>query len=199
MFSVAALCKPDPERLKALKAEALLCQKCAIRQTCRQVVFGEGRADRPLIAFVGEMPGATDDAQGRPFAGQAGDLLTKMILAMEIPREEVYFCNIVNCRPPENRPPSKEEIANCREWFTGQLRFVQPQIIVALGVAASNALLETKRPEPLTKHRGVWHEWQGIPMRVTFHPNHLHRHPLDKPYAWGDLQEVLKKLKPQGK
>lgn len=194
LFSVTALCKPDPERLNALRAEAILCHKCELRQSCNQVVFGEGRTDRPLIALVGEAPGADDDAQGKPFVGRAGELLRRMVTAMKIDIADIYFCNIVSCRPPDNRPPTRDEIGHCREWFAGQLRFVQPQTIVALGMTAANALLETRRPEQLHKLRGVWHEWQGIPMRVTFHPNHLHRHPLDKPYAWKDLQEVQAKL-----
>jgi DNA polymerase len=120
-----------------------------------------------------------------------------MILAMKLKREDVYFCNVIACRPPDGRPPSKEEVANCREWFVGQLRFIQPQLLVALGATAANVLLESKKLEPLNKLRGAWHDWQGTPMRVTFPPGHLHRHPLDKSHAWGDLQEVLKKLKPQ--
>lgn len=195
LFSVSALSKPDPERLKVLRTEALLCRKCEIRKTCKQVVLGEGRVDRPLIAFVGEAPGINEDTQGLPLVGTAGDLLNRMIQAMKLNREDTYFCNVVGCRTPDGRPPSKEEISNCRDWFVGQLRFIQPQILVALGAPAANALLGSKKPEPLVKLRGAWHEWQGLPMRVTFAPHHLHRHPLDKPYAWNDLQEVLKRLK----
>lgn len=199
LFSVSALCKPDPERLKALRAEAVLCQKCGIRKTCKQVVLGEGRVDRPLVAFVGEAPGINEDAQGLPLVGTAGDLFNRMLSAMGIKREDVYFCTVVACHPPDSRPPSKEEIANCREWFVGQLRFTQPKMVVALGALAGNALLESKKPEALAKLRGAWHEWQGLPLRVTFSPAHLHRHPLDKPYAWSDLQEVLKRLRSQDK
>jgi DNA polymerase len=178
-----------------LRAEAVLCRKCDLRKTCKQVVLGEGRIDRPLIAFVGEAPGINEDTQGLPFVGTAGDLLNRVIQAMQLQREDMYFLNAVACHPPDNRPPTKEEVASCREWFVGQLRFVQPQLIVALGATAANILLEAKKPEPLIKLRGSWHEWQGLPMRVTFSPGHLHRHPLDKAYAWVDMQEVLKKLK----
>lgn len=195
LFSVSALCKPDPERLKALRAEAVLCQRCEIRKGCKQVVFGEGREDRPLIAFIGEAPGLNEDVEGRPIVGSPGDLLNRMISAMKLERSDCYFCNVIGCHPPDSRPPMKEEMASCREWLVGQLRFIQPQIIVAMGAFAANALTETKRPESLIKLRGIWHEWQGLPMRVTFSPHHLHRHPLDKPYAWNDMLEVLKRLK----
>jgi len=196
LFSVTALCKPDPERLKTLRAEAILCHKCDLRKTCKQVVLGEGKVDRPLIAFVGEAPGINEDAQGLPLVGTAGDLLNRMIQAMQLKREDMYFVNTVGCHPPD-RSPTREEVASCREWFIGQLRFIQPQMLVALGAAAANVLLESKKPEALTKLRGSWHEWQGLPLRVTFSPAHLHRNPLDKAYAWVDLQEVLKRLKLQ--
>lgn len=195
LFSVTSLCKPDPERLKALRAEAVLCHKCEIRKGCKQVVFGEGRVDRPAIAFIGEAPGLSEDVEGRPIVGSPGELLNRMITAMKLERTNCYFCNVLSCHPPDSRPPTKEELANCREWLVGQLRFIQPQIIVALGALAANALTEARKPESLVKLRGVWHEWQGLPMRVTFSPQHLHRHPLDKPYAWNDMLEVLKRLK----
>jgi DNA polymerase len=195
LFSLRAFSNPDPERLKALRVEALLCQKCAIRKTCKQVVLGEGRAERPVIAFVGEAPGVNEDTQGLPLVGTSRDLLERMVQAMQLQWADMYFCNVIACRPPDGRPPMKEEIANCHGWFSGQLRFTQPKVIVALGASTANALLDLRKPEPLTKLRGIWHEWQGLPLRVTFPLAHLHRNPLDKEYAWVDLQEVLKRLK----
>lgn len=193
LFSMTKLCNPNPERLARLVAEARLCQKCELRQGCRQVVVGEGQTQRPLVAFVGEAPGTVEDQQNRPFAGPALELLYRMVDAMKIVRTDVFFCNVVACRP-DKRSPTAGEIANCREWFVGQLQWIQPQVIVALGSVATNALLETKKPEPIAKYRGAWHSWQGIPMRVSFHPKHLLRTPLDKPYAWQDMQEVVKQL-----
>lgn len=194
LFSVTTLCKPDPERLKALKAEALLCHKCDLRRTCKQVVFGTGRVDRPQIAFIGESPGLKEDARGVPFIGPSGDMLRNMISAMKLKLEDMYLVNIVACCPPDSRPPTREESSSCRDWFVGQLRFTQPRTLVALGAGVANVMLETRKPEPLAKLRGVWHDWQGIPLRVTFPLAHLQRTPLDKAYAWNDLQEVSKKL-----
>lgn len=195
LFSLRAFSKPDPDRLKTLRAEALLCQKCGIRKTCKQVVLGEGRTDRPVIAFVGEAPGVNEDTQGLPLVGPSRGLLERMVQAMHLQWDDLYLCNLLACRPPEGRPPTKEELTNCHDWYSGQLRFTQPQVIVALGASVANALLELKKPEPLNKLRGSWHEWQGLPLRVTFALNHLNRHPLDKEYAWADLQEVQKRLK----
>jgi DNA polymerase len=194
LFSLRAFSKPDPQRLEALRADALRCQKCAIRKTCKQVVLGSGRVDRPVIAFVGEAPGTNEDSQGLPIVGTSRGLLERMLQAMHLRFEDVYFCNLLACRPPEGRPPAKDELANCYSWYSGQLRFTQPQVVVALGAFVGNVLLESKKPEPLNKLRGSWHEWQGLPLRVTFALGHLHRHPLDKEYAWVDLQAVQKWL-----
>jgi len=198
LFSASALCRPDPERLKLLRVEASRCQRCGLRKTCKQVVFGEGNPDRPLVAFVGDIPNAVEDAHGRPSIGSGGTLLEQMIKAMKLERESIYICNAIGCHPPGDRPPTRAEAASCRDWFVGQLRLTQPRTIVALGSTAANVLLETKKPEPLHKLRGSWHDWQGIPARVSFHPNHLLRHGLDKANAWTDLQEVLKKLRDMG-
>jgi DNA polymerase len=195
LFAATELTKPDPERLKLLRAESIRCQKCGIRKSCKQPVFGEGNPDRPLVAFVGDAPNAVEAAYGRPLLGSGGALLDQMIKAMKLEREALYVCNVLGCYPPGDRPPMREELANCREWTSGQLRLVQPRSIVALGAVAANALLDSKKPELLHKLRGSWHDWQGIPMRVSFHPSHLLRHRLDKANAWTDLQELLKKLR----
>ena len=198
LFDTKLLLKPDPERLLQLKQFALSCRKCGLRSGCKQVVFGEGCTDRPSIAFIGEGPGANEDSCGRPFIGKAGELLNSMLRAMEIPRSSVYICNIVCCRPPENRVPTREEAGACREWLVGQLRYIQPRVLVALGGTAANALLETKKTKTMHDLRKEWHEWQGIPMRATFHPAFLLRNPTEKSQAWSDLQEVLKMLKSAG-
>ena len=201
LFKEELLLKPDLERLAALKAFAAGCKRCPLYCGRHSMVFGEGCLSNPVIAFVGEAPGAEEDAQGRPFVDAAGTLLDSMIKAIGLSRSDVYICNTVLCRPTEsgrNRKPTRDEIAICREWFIGQLRCVQPRIVVALGVIAINALFETKKEEPLHKFRGEWLEWQKRPLRVTFHPAYLLRSPEDKLRAWEDLQAVVKKLKEMG-
>jgi len=195
LFNDDVLRKPDPVLLANLRETSKSCISCVLRAQCTQPVFGEGNGDRPTLAFVGEAPGAIEDARGRPFVGPSGDLLDKMILAMGLSREGVYVLNIVMCRPPGNRRPAPDEITHCREWFTGQMRAVQPKIIVALGSTAGNVLLENKKEALVGVMRKDWHEWQGIPVRVTYHPSYLLRAPQEKNEAWGDLQEVMKLMK----
>jgi uracil-DNA glycosylase family 4 len=194
LFATDALHRPDPERLKDLRSFAVKCQNCALRANRQNVVFGEGNPNRPPVVFIGEGPGALEDAAGRPFVGPVGQLLDKMILAMGLTREQVYLCFIVACRP-KHSPPAPEEILACREWWVGQLRAIQPQIIVAMGATATRALLEPKKEEPILAYRKKWHTWQGLPLRVTYHPSFLILNPREKPAAWMDLQEVVKKLK----
>ena len=195
LFNDDVLRKPDPVLLNNLREASKRCSACALRAQCIQPVFGEGNGDRPALAFVGEAPGSIEDSQGRPFVGPSGELLDKMIVAMGLSRASVYILNIVMCRPPGNRRPEPDEITRCREWFVGQMRAVQPKIIVALGSTAGNVLLETKKEALVGAMRKDWHEWQGIPVRVTYHPSYLLRVPQEKNDAWGDLQEVLKLMR----
>ena len=175
-----------------LRERAMRCTSCKLQWTRRSVVFGEGNANRPNVCFVGEGPGANEDMDGRPFVGKAGQLLDKMIEAMKLTREQVYICNTVCCRPPDNRTPEPEEMIACRPFLLGQLHLVQPRIIVALGQTAATAL--TKKAKPVSKLRGGWHEYGSTPLKVSFHPAYLLRNPQEKARAWQDMQEVIKKL-----
>jgi DNA polymerase len=180
--------------LAVLRERVIGCNRCGLASSRKNAVFGEGEASDPLIMFVGEGPGANEDEMGRPFVGTAGQLLDRMIEAMHLKREQVYVCNVVCCRPPGNRAPEANEVASCETYLLGQVRAIQPKAIVALGLTAAQALL--KKRKPLEDLRGKWHKVDGFPTRVTFHPAYLLRPQgrASKPYAWNDLQEVLKLL-----
>jgi DNA polymerase len=135
---------------------------------------------------VGEAPGADEDQQGEPFVGRAGQLLTRIIEAMQLTREQVYICNIVKCRPPGNRNPEPEEIAACEPFLIAQLQAIQPKLICALGTFAAQTLLRTK--EPISKLRGRFHDYHGIPLLPTFHPAYLLRNPHEKKTVWEDMK-----------
>ncbi|GMU22144.1 MAG: hypothetical protein AMXMBFR13_22320 [Phycisphaerae bacterium] len=198
----------EPAELAARKAvlrkldeeQVQVCQKCQLCGTRTKTVFGQGYV-APRIAFVGEAPGADEDRQGLAFVGKAGQLLTQMIVAMGLTREEVYICNILKCRPPENRTPAPDEISACWPYLDEQLRIVQPEVIVALGKPASQTLLRTT--EPIGRLRGQWYDYytSGTPMvgtptplMPTFHPAYLLRSPNEKAKAWSDLKMVLARL-----
>lgn len=156
------------------------------------MVFGHGNGESPDMAFLGEGPGENEDRQGKPFVGRAGELLDKMIEAMSYSREQIYICNVVGCRPPSNRRPEPEEIDACRSFFTEQLRIVRPRIIVCLGATAAQSLLKTSKK--ISELRGRWFEWEGIPVRATYHPAYLLRDASKKKDAWADLQFVIKRI-----
>ncbi|MBK8233142.1 MAG: uracil-DNA glycosylase [Candidatus Eisenbacteria bacterium] len=179
------------EQLEALRQEALVCRKCALCETRSQVVFAGGDARVPLV-FVGEAPGADEDRQGFPFVGRAGQLLTKIIEAIGLDREQVYICNILKCRPPENRNPAPDEILACGPYLTRQLEILKPKVICTLGLFASQYLLETS--EPIGKLRGRWFAYRGIPVMPTYHPAALLRNPNLKATVWEDVQLLRKKL-----
>lgn len=179
------------EQLEALRQEALVCRKCALCETRNQVVFAGGDARVPLV-FVGEAPGADEDRQGFPFVGRAGQLLTKIIEAIGLDREQVYICNILKCRPPENRNPAPDEILACGSYLTRQLEILKPKVICTLGLFASQYLLETS--EPIGKLRGRWSAYRGIPVMPTYHPAALLRNPNLKATVWEDVQLLRKKL-----
>jgi uracil-DNA glycosylase len=180
--------------LQLLAQEVAKCTKCAqLCSTRTQTVFGSGQPGVELC-FIGEAPGADEDAQGKPFVGAAGQLLTKIIEGCGLKREEVYICNILKCRPPGNRTPLPDEANNCRDFLERQIRLVQPKFICALGGCAASNLLGTT--VPLGKLRGRFHDFQGIPVLVTYHPAYLlpHRNPDKKRDVWEDMKILLIKM-----
>ena len=182
--------------LKILEEIGPDCRRCRLCEQRNKIVFGSGNEASPLV-FVGEGPGADEDAQGLPFIGRAGQLLTQMIdgtaskEGIGITRQDVYICNVVKCRPPENRAPQPDEMQTCGQFLFRQLMVIKPRAIVALGSTAAKALLGTK--EGVTKLRGNWQKWNNIPLMVTYHPSYLLR-PYNqdaKREAWEDLKKVL--------
>jgi uracil-DNA glycosylase len=168
------------------------CRRCKLWPTRTHIVFGVGNPNAELM-FVGEGPGADEDARGEPFVGRAGQLLTEIIeRGMGMKRSEVYICNVVKCRPPGNRNPEPDEVAACEPFLLRQIELVRPRVIVALGTFAVQSLLEVKTP--ISKLRGVWHDLRGTRMMPTFHPAYLLRNPADKRLVWQDIQEVMKAL-----
>jgi DNA polymerase len=181
-----------------LQQEVAHCTRCALHETRTNTVFARG-SGRSGICFIGEGPGADEDKQGLPFVGQAGQLLDKMIVAMGYHRDDVYVCNIVKCRPPENRKPEAIEMAACRPFLVEQVELLNPSVIVAMGGTAVEGLLGVSLG--ITRLRGQWRLYRGrIPVMPTFHPAYLLRQPSAKREVWSDLQQVLEHLgvpKPQ--
>ena len=161
------------------------CQACGLGQTRQRFVFGSGSADAGIM-FIGEAPGADEDRQGLPFVGKAGQLLTKIIEAMQLRREDVYICNMLKCRPPNNRDPLPEEIASCEPYLKKQIEIVQPVIICTLGRIATQALLKTT--QSMGRLRGTLHEYEGIPVIATYHPAALLRNASWKRDTWEDVK-----------
>lgn len=204
---------PPPCRAELSKADAAAalahldathvrgCTKCRLHAGRTQTVFGVGHP-RPALVFVGEGPGADEDAQGIPFVGRAGQLLTRMIAAMSLTREQVYICNVVKCRPPGNRTPADDEMETCAPFLFRQLAILRPQVIISLGRPATQTLLATK--VAISKLRGAFHDFPppalahvGLPparLMPTFHPAYLLRNPAAKGDAWADLQQVMRLL-----
>ena len=182
---------PPEVKLDKMRLYSLGCRRCPLAATRTNVVFGEGDPHAKLM-FIGEGPGADEDRLGRPFVGRAGQLLDKMIAAMHLKREEVYIANVVKCRPPGNRVPTPEEAARCIGYLERQIKFIRPQVIVLLGATAVTFLLD--RREGITKLRGIWQDYNGIPVMPTFHPAFLLRQESAKREAWHDLQQVMAKL-----
>jgi len=185
--------QPSPVRLSLEEVRGQLgdCRRCKLCQHRTQIVFGVGNPKAELV-FVGEGPGADEDAQGIPFVGRAGQLLTKMIEAMRFSRDEVYICNVVKCRPPDNRNPEPDEIKACQPFLKAQLEAIHPKVLVALGKFAVQTLLADLAP--ISKLRGRWREYEGIPLMPTYHPAYLLRNPVEKKNAWLDLQSVMQRL-----
>ena len=199
--SVASVALPSlaPEGDTLLKIQQDIgddCRRCRLCEARSKIVFGSGNEQARLV-FVGEGPGADEDAQGFPFVGRAGQLLTQMIdntaskEGIPIRRDDVYICNVVKCRPPENRTPQPDEMQTCGQFLFRQLMTIKPAAICALGATAMKALLNTK--EGITKSRGKWHKWNGIPVMVTYHPSYLLRqyNQEAKREAWLDLKTLL--------
>jgi DNA polymerase len=181
--------------LTLVRAELGDCQRCKLAQGRRHIVFGTGNPEAHLM-FVGEAPGADEDEQGEPFVGAAGQLLTKMIQAMQRTRDDVYICNVIKCRPPGNRDPEPDEVAACEPFLKKQIAVVQPRVIVALGKFAAHLL--TGEHTPITRLRGNLKHYQGIPVMPTYHPAYLLRDESRKREAWHDLKEVMGLLKHMG-
>lgn len=167
------------------------CTRCKLHKGRHKIVFGDGSAKAQLV-FVGEGPGADEDAQGLPFVGRAGKLLTQMIEAMGLQRKDVYICNVVKCRPPGNRAPEPDEVATCSPYLLRQIDVIQPKVIVCLGAVAAKTLLQTNRG--ITQFRGEWLEWRGRKLMATYHPAYLLRNPNAKGEVWKDLQKVMAEL-----
>ncbi len=182
------------EALDALRVEiGPACTRCKLAGLGRrQVVFGVGNPSADLM-FVGEAPGADEDAQGEPFVGRAGQLLTKMIEAMGQTRDTVYIANVIKCRPPENRNPEPDEVATCEPFLFRQIDSVRPKVIVALGKFAAQTLLRTDTP--ISRLRGHVHQLRGAQLMPTFHPSYLLRSPDKKRDAWEDLKKVMALLR----
>ena len=185
---------PAAERAAAMqliREELGECTRCALHKGRNKLVFGDGSPTARLM-FVGEGPGADEDAQGLPFVGKAGQLLNNMIGAMGLDRGQVYICNVVKCRPPGNRTPEPEEANTCSPFLFQQIDVVRPQVIVALGATAATYLLGQR--QPLAGLRGRVHAFRGMQLIVTYHPAYLLRDPRQKKEAWADLQIAMKEL-----
>ncbi|MBF0557146.1 MAG: uracil-DNA glycosylase [Nitrospirae bacterium] len=172
------------------------CRRCKLSEGRTNIVFGEGNADTGIM-FIGEGPGREEDAQGRPFVGDAGKLLDRLIEKMGFRREDVYIANIVKCRPPMNRDPQEDEVASCLQFLVKQIEIIQPRVIVSLGKVAAYTILGISEPITkfsITRTRGKFGEYRGIPVMPTFHPAYLLRNPRDKWLTWEDAQAVMKKL-----
>jgi uracil-DNA glycosylase family 4 len=177
--------------LEEIRTEMGDCRRCKLYVGRTNLVFGEGPANARLM-FVGEAPGAEEDQQGRPFVGEAGQLLNRILTKMGLSREEVYIANVVKSRPPGNRDPEPDEIAACLPFLKKQIQAIQPQVIVALGRIAAHALLNTR--EPITRLRGRWQRYDHIRVMPTFHPSYLLRFLKERHKTWDDMQQVMEYL-----
>ncbi len=183
--------KVENDSLLKIRADLGECTRCKLHKTRNKIVFGDGSEKADLV-FVGEGPGRDEDAQGLPFVGRAGKLLTQMIEAMGLQRKEVYIANVVKCRPPENRLPEPDEIKTCSPYLLRQLDTIAPKVIVCLGACSAQTLLQTTRG--ISHFRGQWMEFRGIKLMATYHPAYLLRNPAAKADVWKDLQKVMAEL-----
>lgn len=179
------------ETLADIQADLGDCARCPLCRTRTHIVFGEGDPKAQLV-FVGEGPGYDEDQSGRPFVGAAGRLLTKIITAMGLSREQVYICNIVKCRPPNNRNPNPDEIGRCLPFLQRQLRAIRPRVVCALGNVAARTLLETD--VPISRLRSRFHRVMDLALMPTYHPAYLLRNPEKKRDVWDDVRQIMKML-----
>jgi uracil-DNA glycosylase family 4 len=179
------------ETLKEIRADLGDCRRCKLCDSRNSIVFGQG-SEKARLVFVGEGPGAEEDRQGVPFVGAAGQLLTKIIQAIKMTREEVYICNIIKCRPPGNRNPQPDEISACAPFLRRQLKAIAPDYICALGSFAAKTLLETGAP--VSKLRGRLHDYMGIKLLPTYHPAFLLRSPDRKRDVWEDMKILMRAM-----
>jgi uracil-DNA glycosylase len=177
--------------LDAVRAEIGNCQRCKLAPTRTHIVFGSGKPDAELV-FVGEAPGYDEDQQGLPFVGRAGQLLTKIIESIELKREDVYICNVLKCRPPENRNPEPDEVASCNPFLRKQLAAVRPKIVCCLGTFAAQTVLQTAAP--ISRLRGKFFDLDGMRVIATFHPAYLLRSPEKKREVWEDMKQIRAEL-----
>jgi uracil-DNA glycosylase family 4 len=183
--------KVENDSLLKIRNDLGECTRCKLHSTRNKIVFGDGSEKADLV-FVGEGPGRDEDAQGLPFVGRAGKLLTQMIEAMGLQRREVYIANVVKCRPPENRLPEPDEIKTCSPFLLRQLDTIAPKVIVCLGACSAQTLLQTTRG--ISHFRGQWMEFRGTKLMATYHPAYLLRNPAAKADVWKDLQKVMAEL-----
>jgi uracil-DNA glycosylase family 4 len=181
----------ENDSLERIRADIGDCTRCRLHKARTNIVFGVGNPKAELV-FVGEGPGHDEDIQGEPFVGRAGKLLTQMIEAMGLKRSDVYICNVVKCRPPENRLPEKDEIATCSPFLARQLAVINPKVICCLGACAAQTVLETN--QGISRFRGEWFDYRGSKLIATYHPAYLLRNPAAKGEVWKDLQKVMSVL-----
>ena len=186
-----AIDRVEGDTLERIREDLGECTRCRLHKQRNKIVFGAGNPRAELV-FVGEGPGHDEDMQGLPFVGRAGKLLTQMIEAMGLTREQVYICNVVKCRPPENRRPEDDEVATCSPYLYRQLDAIAPKAIVCLGGTAAQALLKTK--DSISRFRGTWFDFRNTKLLATYHPAYLLRNPAAKGEVWKDLQKVMAHL-----
>ena len=186
----------EGDTLERIREDLGECTRCRLHKQRNQIVFGTGNPRAELV-FVGEGPGRDEDLQGLPFVGRAGQLLTQMIEAMGLARGDVYICNVVKCRPPENRTPEKDEVATCSPFLLRQLAVIAPKAVVCLGSVAAQSLLATN--QGISHFRGQWFDFRGSKLLATYHPAYLLRNPSAKSEVWKDLQRVMAFLGLKGK
>jgi uracil-DNA glycosylase family 4 len=178
--------------LKTFEQEIANCEKCSLHKSRTNIVFGEG-SDNADLVFVGEAPGEDEDIMGKPFVGEAGQLLTKIIeQGMKLKRSDVYICNILKCRPPEKRMALPEETQICEQYLLKQLKIIKPKVICTLGKFAAQTLLKSE--VSISELRGKFYDYHGIPLMPTFHPAYLLHNPSQKKIVWEDIQKIMQKL-----
>jgi len=191
--SVDSSASASADSLESIQTDIGDCRRCKLAQHRTRIVFGEGSPSARLM-FVGEAPGFDEDQQGKPFVGKAGQLLSRIIQAIDLTREQVYICNVIKCRPPGNRNPEPDEILACSPFLNRQIASIQPEFICALGTFAAQALLKTT--QPISMLRGHFHDYNGIRLLPTFHPSYLLRSPDKKREVWEDMKLLMNEMTP---